>query len=109
MTGELKEVSEEITKMDLRTPEKRDEVRTALLSLMRSHAWQLLKAYFEGEKLRLMGNLKSFTKPEDVQRWIGELKQTDAMLEWPEMIVKQIATMNHQDELRKQRKEGKTQ
>lgn len=106
MTGELKESQELIEKMDLRTPEKRSEVQVALSSLLRSQAWQFLKVFLEGEEKRLTSNLITFTKPEDVQRWIGELKQVKGMLGWPEMMLKQIVNLNHADELRKQRKEG---
>lgn len=107
MTGDLQEATELIEKMDLRTPEKRSEVQVALSSLLRSQSWVYLKVFFEGEERRLIGNIVTFTKPEDVQRWIGELKQVKGMLGWPEMMLKTIVQLNHADELRKQRKEGK--
>jgi hypothetical protein len=107
MTGDLKEAQELIEKMDLRTAEKRSEVQVALSSLLRSQSWQFLKVFLEGEEKRLTGNLITFTKPEDVQRWIGELKQVKGMLGWPDMMLKTIVHLNHAEELRKQRKEGK--
>lgn len=102
--GRLEAAVEEVSKIDLRTPEARVNVKRHIAMLKDSEVWQLMKAYYRGEQARLIEAIATLSNPNQVLKDSGELKMLLQLLKWPETMLNTIAQMeSHAAQLAKQK------
>lgn len=105
--GRLEAAVEEVSKIDLRTPEARAHVKRHIAMLKDSEVWQLMKAYYRGEQARLIEAIATLSNPNQVLKDSGELKMLLQLLKWPETMLNTITAMDTHAAQAKEREDAR--
>jgi len=96
----------EPARVDFSTRESRAVLRTSIAALRESEVWGTLKAFYLGERERLVNSLTTLAEPHLMLKVSGELKSVENVLKWPEMMLGVIKQLDErQDKLEAQKKE----